>query len=120
MASTSRAASALALAGATLLAFLVRALPFADFLHRGVVAFAPADAMYHVRRAYWTFVGWPSVLAFDPYNSASRTPTEYTLPRFLFSHVVEAAKSSGTKKVARKRSKSAAKGTASKDSGKAE
>ncbi|MEZ4215046.1 MAG: hypothetical protein R3E88_01080 [Myxococcota bacterium] len=67
MASTSRAASALALAGATLLAFLVRALPFADFLHRGVVAFAPADAMYHVRRAYWTFVGWPSVLAFDPY-----------------------------------------------------
>lgn len=46
-------------------------------------------------RDYYAGDDYISVLAFDPYNSASRTPTEYTLPRFLFSHVVEAAKSSG-------------------------
>jgi len=50
-----------------LVAFLVRALPVFEFLHRGVVAFAPADAMYHVRRAYYTFASWPSVLVRDAY-----------------------------------------------------
>jgi len=50
-----------------LLALLLRALPFTNVFHAGQVVFAPADAMYHVRRSYYTFANWPGVLLSDPY-----------------------------------------------------
>jgi len=57
----------LAAFGVALLALLVRSLAYANVFHRGDVVFAPADAMYHVRRAYFTYESWPRVLLFDPY-----------------------------------------------------
>ena len=52
---------------AVLFSGLVRALPWASVFHGNQVIFAPADAMYHVRRSYYTFVSWPDILLFDPY-----------------------------------------------------
>ena len=57
----------LAAFGVAALALLVRSLAYANVFHRGDVVFAPADAMYHVRRAYFTYESWPRVLLFDPY-----------------------------------------------------
>lgn len=53
--------------GVAALSLLFRALPFANVFHAGQVIFAPADAMYHVRRSYYTFESWPHVLLSDPY-----------------------------------------------------
>jgi len=53
--------------GVAALSLLLRALPFANVFHAGQVVFAPADAMYHVRRSYYTFESWPHVLLSDPY-----------------------------------------------------
>ena len=63
----SRTRVAIELFGVALLAGLVRALPWGSVFHGNMVVFAPADAMYHVRRAYYTFVSWPDVLLFDSY-----------------------------------------------------
>ena len=61
------AADWLAAFGVAALALVVRSLAYAYVFHRGDVVFAPADAMYHVRRAYYTYESWPRVLLFDPY-----------------------------------------------------
>jgi asparagine N-glycosylation enzyme membrane subunit Stt3 len=58
---------ALALFGVFAFALGVRALGFEQvFTDEGVV-FAPADATYHVRRAFYTFSNFPEVLLRDPY-----------------------------------------------------
>jgi len=50
------------------LALGIRALRFEfAFPEDGVVQFAFDDASYHVRRALYSFVNFPSVLTFDPY-----------------------------------------------------
>ncbi|MFT5442141.1 MAG: asparagine N-glycosylation enzyme membrane subunit Stt3 [Myxococcota bacterium] len=55
-----------ALLGVMLFALGVRALGFEHvFTDEGVV-FAPADATYHMRRAFYTFVNFPSALLHDP------------------------------------------------------
>jgi len=53
--------------GVAALALVVRALPLSTVFHAGHVVFAPADAMYHVRRSFYTFDQWPAVLLFDHY-----------------------------------------------------
>ncbi len=58
---------ALALFGVFAFALGVRALGFEHvFTDEGVV-FAPADATYHMRRAFYTFVNFPAALLRDPY-----------------------------------------------------
>jgi len=58
---------ALALLGVFAFALGVRALGFEQvFTDEGVV-FAPADATYHMRRAFYTFSNFPEVLLRDPY-----------------------------------------------------
>ncbi|MDG2333104.1 MAG: STT3 domain-containing protein [Myxococcota bacterium] len=52
---------------AMMLALAVRALGFEYVFVGDEVAFPPADAQYHLRRAYYTFVNFPGVLLFDPY-----------------------------------------------------
>jgi dolichyl-diphosphooligosaccharide--protein glycosyltransferase len=71
--------------GVAALAFLIRALSFANVFHAGQVVFAPADAMYHVRRSYYTFESWPHLLLFDPYvNYPDGAPIPWSpLPDFL-------------------------------------
>ncbi len=56
-----------ALFGVMLFALGVRALGFEQvFTDEGVV-FAPADATYHMRRAFYTFANFPTPLLHDPY-----------------------------------------------------
>ena len=62
-----RGLSWLGLALCFLLALLVRSLGFEFVLLDGVVIFAPGDAMYHARRALYTFVNFPALLTFDQY-----------------------------------------------------
>lgn len=63
----SAATSALALFGVMAFALLVRALGFEHvFTDEGVV-FAPSDATYHMRRAFYTFSNFPELLLRDPY-----------------------------------------------------
>ncbi|MDE0887164.1 MAG: glycosyltransferase family 39 protein [Myxococcota bacterium] len=50
-----------------ILALAVRALGFEYVFVGDEVVFPPADAQYHLRRAYYTFVNFPAVLLFDPY-----------------------------------------------------
>jgi len=50
-----------------LLALAIRALGFEYVFVGDEVAFPPADAQYHLRRAYYTFVNFPDVLLFDSY-----------------------------------------------------
>ena len=63
--------SALVVAGviaAAGLAFALRSLGFeTTFLPDGSVAFHFTDANYHARRALWTMLNFPRVLAIDPY-----------------------------------------------------
>jgi dolichyl-diphosphooligosaccharide--protein glycosyltransferase len=59
--------AAAGVAAVAVLAWLVRALPWATVFHRGEVIFAPGDAMYHARRAFVTFERFPSALLWDPY-----------------------------------------------------
>ena len=75
MSSTQRSASfdstqvkaAIALFGVFLFALGVRALGFENvFTDEGVV-FAPADATYRMRRAFYTFTNFPELLLRDPY-----------------------------------------------------
>ena len=55
------------LLGVFLFALLIRGLGFEHvFTDEGVV-FAPADAMYHMRLSFYSFVNFPSPLLFDPY-----------------------------------------------------
>ncbi len=49
-----------------LLAFATRALGFERIISGDMVLFAPGDATYHVRRAFFTFMNFPAVLLFDP------------------------------------------------------
>jgi dolichyl-diphosphooligosaccharide--protein glycosyltransferase len=56
-----------ALALIAVLAIVIRALGH-DFVFVGdEVVFPPADAQYHLRRAYYSFINFPDVLLFDPY-----------------------------------------------------
>jgi asparagine N-glycosylation enzyme membrane subunit Stt3 len=48
-------------------AWIVRGLGFEQVIADDMVVIAPADAMYHMRRAYYSFVNFPSMLLFDPY-----------------------------------------------------
>ena len=56
--------AALSVAAVAALAWLVRSMPWATVFHRGEVIFAPGDAMYHVRRAFYTFD--PRAVGRDP------------------------------------------------------
>jgi len=49
------------------LAFGIRSLGLEFVFVGDQVVFPPADAQYHLRRAFYTFVNFPSVLLFDPY-----------------------------------------------------
>ena len=82
---TDRALDRWAALGVVALAGLMRALPFATVFHAGQVVFAPADAMYHVRRSFYTFDQWPSVLLFDHYvNHPGGAPIPWSpLPDIL-------------------------------------
>lgn len=46
-------------------------------------------------RTYYAGDEYVSLIAWDPYNSASKTPTRYAEPERLFRHVVEASEESG-------------------------
>ncbi|MBW2274117.1 MAG: hypothetical protein JRG96_12660 [Deltaproteobacteria bacterium] len=50
-----------------LLALAMRALGFEQVFTGDLVVFAPGDAMYHLRRALFTFSRFPAVLLWDPY-----------------------------------------------------
>ena len=56
-----------ALLGVFLFALLIRALGFEHVFTEEGVVFAPADSMYHMRRAYYSFVNFPNPLLWDPY-----------------------------------------------------
>jgi dolichyl-diphosphooligosaccharide--protein glycosyltransferase len=49
------------------LALGIRSLGFEFVFVGDEVVFPPADAQYHLRRAFYTFVNFPAVLLFDPY-----------------------------------------------------
>lgn len=58
----------LALVGAMVAALVVRSLGVADvFLSDDMVLLGLNDGAYHARRAYYSFVNFPSILYFDPY-----------------------------------------------------
>ncbi|MBW2390998.1 MAG: glycosyltransferase family 39 protein [Deltaproteobacteria bacterium] len=58
----------LALSGAMVAALVVRSLGVADvFLSDDMVLLGLNDGAYHARRAYYSFVNFPSILYFDPY-----------------------------------------------------
>ncbi len=59
--------AALLLAAVFCLALLIRSLGFEHVLFDEMVLFAPGDAMYHLRRSFYTFVNFPAVLVWDPY-----------------------------------------------------
>ena len=71
--------------GVVVAAFVARALPLGTVFHQGQVVFAPADAMYHVRRSFYTFENWPQVLLTDHYvNFPGGAPVPWSpLPDFL-------------------------------------
>jgi asparagine N-glycosylation enzyme membrane subunit Stt3 len=50
-----------------LLALALRALGFETVFLGDAVVFPPADAQYHLRRALYTFAGFPQLLLFDAY-----------------------------------------------------
>jgi len=56
-----------ALIAISLLAFAIRGLGFQWVFVGDDVILAPGDAMYHARRALYTFENFPAVLFFDPY-----------------------------------------------------
>ncbi len=62
----SRRGRALALFGVACFALFVRALGFEQVFTEEGVAFAPADATYHMRRAFYTFSNFPEALLRDP------------------------------------------------------
>ncbi len=49
------------------LALGIRSLGFEFVFVGDEVVFPPADAQYHLRRAFYTFANFPAVLLFDPY-----------------------------------------------------
>lgn len=49
------------------LALAIRSLGFEFVFVGDQIVFPPADAQYHLRRAFYTFVNFPSILFFDPY-----------------------------------------------------
>lgn len=62
------AREALVVVALALVAFGLRALFFGDvFGADGTLALTDPDALYHARRALYSFVNFPSVLVFDPY-----------------------------------------------------
>jgi asparagine N-glycosylation enzyme membrane subunit Stt3 len=66
-ASLGSAAIGLSLLAISGLAFYLRALGFEWVFVGDEVVFPPADAQYHLRRAFFSFVNFPSVLLFDHY-----------------------------------------------------
>ena len=60
-----RTTAALSLASVCVLAFCIRSLVFHWTFVDDTVVFAPGDAMYHVRRALYTFENFPAVLFFE-------------------------------------------------------
>ena len=49
------------------LALAIRAMGFEFVFVGDQVVFPPADAQYHLRRAFYSFANFPAVLLFDPY-----------------------------------------------------
>ena len=66
-ASLGSAAIGLSLLAISGLAFYLRALGFEWVFVGYEVVFPPADAQYHLRRAFFSFVNFPTVLLFDHY-----------------------------------------------------
>ena len=62
-----RGARMLGLLAVGWLVLLVRALGFEAVFQDGEVVFPPADAQYHLRRALYSYVNFPSILLWDPY-----------------------------------------------------
>jgi len=58
---------AAALACLMLLALSIRSLGFEFVFVGDEVIFPPADAQYHLRRAFYTFANFPALLLWDPY-----------------------------------------------------
>ncbi len=61
------AAAAVCLAALFGLAFAVRSFGYEWVFTGNEVVFAPADAQYHVRRAFYTFANFPAALFWDAY-----------------------------------------------------
>ncbi len=63
---SSRSRRGLAVVAAVLFALFIRALGFEQVFTEEGVVFAPADATYHMRRAFYTFANFPAALLHDP------------------------------------------------------
>ncbi len=59
-------ASLLGLVCVFLFALAVRGLGFEQVISEDMVLFAPSDAMYHLRRSFYSFVNFPAPLLWDP------------------------------------------------------